>query len=70
MRTASPATIRRVWAAVTQEPCANHHRLAALVNRSPSTVHAALGTLRRLGYIEIDGSRARRVIVGLHDVRH
>lgn len=61
----SPKLARRVWAAVSAEPCASTRELADMAGCAHSSVRLALRRLRDVGYIDFpDGaSRARRVIV-------
>lgn len=61
----TPAVARRVWAAVTRQPCATVVALAADANTTFSIAGAALRLLRDAGYVDFSPKsvRARRVIV-------
>lgn len=63
--------IRRVWAAVTHNPCASLRELEQSLPLSHSQIVNALDILYRSGYIEQSSpraARARRVIVPFVEV--
>jgi hypothetical protein len=65
-RSVNPVFIRRVWGAVTVAPGASIAELAADVGaRSTGNVASALRVLANMGYITIEGCRARRILVPL-----
>lgn len=67
----SDASVRRVWAAVTQAPCATTRALGNTVGLSAGGVSAALRILNDAGYIHAprERRRARTVLVPFVEVR-
>lgn len=60
------ATVRRVWAALTVSPNDSTRQLAGKLGMSYGDVGKAIKILRDAGYIQVDGARARRVLVPLY----
>ena len=65
VRSASPALVRRTWAAVSATPCASVRQLARRIRASWSSVNVALHILRDAGYVTFEdrAHRSRRVLV-------
>lgn len=60
------AVVRRVWAALTISPNASTRELAKQLGISYGDVGKAVKILRDAGYVQVDGARARRVLIPLY----
>jgi predicted transcriptional regulator len=68
-RALRPATVRKVWAAVTRTPNASMRELACRLDLCPDTVCVAIQTLHVIGYITYEPGTvgARRVLIPFVD---